>query len=57
MHKLDAQLIGHFDLIKIDVEGMALEVLAGAGALIEQSGHPPLFVEIEDRDRAKFETG
>ena len=33
-------------LIKVDVEGLELEVLSGAQQWIERSGHPPILFEV-----------
>jgi FkbM family methyltransferase len=41
---LDALMLARVDLIKIDIEGMELEALEGAQAMIEKS-HPILLVE------------
>lgn len=48
---LDALGIDRVDLIKIDVEGMELEVLAGAEQLLRRC-HPQLLVEIIKTDKA-----
>ncbi len=42
-----------FDLIKIDVEGMELEVLAGLSGLVERC-RPLLFIEVRDENAAAF---
>jgi FkbM family methyltransferase len=43
----------HFDLIKIDVEGMEMEVLAGLEATIARC-RPMLFVEVDDTQTEAF---
>jgi FkbM family methyltransferase len=43
----------HFDLIKIDVEGMEMEVLAGLEETIARC-RPLLFVEVDDANAADF---
>ncbi|QEN85402.1 FkbM family methyltransferase [Labrys sp. KNU-23] len=43
-----------FDLVKIDVEGMELEVLAGLGGLIERC-RPLLFIEVRDDNETALE--
>jgi FkbM family methyltransferase len=47
---LDSYNFARLDLLKIDVEGMELEVLAGAGDCIAKS-HPMLFIEAVKVDR------
>ena len=42
-----------FDLIKIDVEGMEVEVLAGLAQTIAR-GRPLIFVEVQDENRERF---
>lgn len=49
---LDA-MITHADLLKIDVEGMELDVLAGAERIIRES-RPLVFIEVQARNRAAF---
>lgn len=49
---LDA-VLSHADLLKIDVEGMELEVLAGAKQLIAKS-QPVIFIEVQERNRLAF---
>ncbi|MGX9353972.1 FkbM family methyltransferase [Roseobacteraceae bacterium S113] len=44
----------HFDLIKIDVEGMEMEVLAGLEATITRT-RPVLFVEVDDAHGPAFD--
>lgn len=46
---LDSMVTGHVDLLKIDVEGMEMNVLAGADGLIKRS-RPLIFVEIANRN-------
>lgn len=65
---LDSQKLPRVDLIKIDVEGMEIDVLAGAGDCVAKS-HPILFIEavkidsdelrawLERFDYATFEVG
>lgn len=51
----DALFAGEdFDLVKIDVEGMELEVLAGLGGLIERC-RPLLFIEVRDDNETALE--
>ena len=50
---LDALVSGRVDLIKIDVEGMEMEALAGASELIAVQ-HPILYVEVVDANVAEF---
>lgn len=47
VYPLDKCLRAPVDLIKIDVEGMAIDVLRGAEQIIAESPRPMLFVEIE----------
>lgn len=44
----------HFDLIKIDVEGMEMEVLAGLEATIARC-RPLVFVEVDDANATAFQ--
>lgn len=46
---LDSMISGHVDLLKIDVEGMEMDVLAGASEIIARS-RPLIFVEIANRN-------
>ncbi len=50
---LDDLVLGPVDLIKIDVEGMEMEVLAGASVLIAAQ-HPCLYIEVLDERIAEF---
>jgi FkbM family methyltransferase len=50
---LDDLVSGPVDLIKIDVEGMEMEALAGASGLIAAQ-HPHLYVEVVDAKVAEF---
>jgi hypothetical protein len=50
---LDQLVDGRVDFIKIDVEGMEMEVLAGARRLIATQ-HPALYVEVVDARTAEF---
>ncbi len=50
---LDALIDGPVDLLKIDVEGMEMQVLAGAANLIAAQ-HPIIFVEVVDEQVAEF---
>ncbi len=50
---LDALVSGRVDFLKIDVEGMEMEALAGAAALIAAQ-HPMLHVEVVDPRIAEF---
>ena len=47
--KLDSMVSGRVDLLKIDVEGMEMSVLEGAGELIRRS-RPRIFVEVANRN-------
>lgn len=53
MASLDSVVSGKIDLLKIDVEGMALQVLRGAMRIIAES-RPILFVEIDQKDNEEF---
>lgn len=53
MLPLDEMISGHVDFLKIDVEGMEMEVLAGAAALIKRD-RPFLHIEIIDEKTAAF---
>jgi hypothetical protein len=46
MRRLDGLGLPAASLVKIDVEGMELEVLEGAREWLSQSGHPPLLFEV-----------
>jgi FkbM family methyltransferase len=46
---LDSMVTGRVDLLKIDVEGMELKVLAGAARLISRS-RPLIFIEVANRN-------
>ncbi len=50
---LDAVVGGPVDLLKIDVEGMEMDVLAGAEGLIARE-RPAMFVEVADGTTAAF---
>ncbi len=50
---LDDLVAGPVDLLKIDVEGMEMQALAGAAALIAAQ-HPWLYVEVLDTKIAEF---
>jgi FkbM family methyltransferase len=50
---LDALVNGRVDLLKIDVEGMEMEALAGAAGLIAAQ-HPSLYVEVLDARIGEF---
>jgi FkbM family methyltransferase len=50
---LDSVLSGHVDFLKIDVEGMEMNVLAGAEGLIRRS-RPLIFIEIANRNTVAF---
>lgn len=54
LRRLDAMLDDDFALIKIDVEGMAREVLRGAAGLLRGRDRPALFVEIEAAQEDEF---
>jgi len=54
VQRLDALVTGNADLIKIDVEGMALEVLAGAAELLQAEPRPMLFVEVEGQNEGRL---
>jgi FkbM family methyltransferase len=54
VYRGDDLLTGYnFDLIKIDVEGMELEVLAGLAHTIERC-RPFIFIEVRDENREQF---
>lgn len=53
--RLDSLDFEPIDLLKIDVEGMALEVLEGATGLFEKGFRPVLFVELERIQLPAFE--
>lgn len=44
-----------FDLVKIDVEGMEMKVLAGMSAFLHDA-RPPIFIEVDRRNYGAFET-
>ena len=46
---LDSMVPGRIDLLKIDVEGMEMKVLAGAARVISQS-RPLIFIEVANRN-------
>jgi FkbM family methyltransferase len=50
---LDELTEGRVDLVKIDVEGMEMQVLAGAARLIAAQ-HPALYVEVVDEGIGEF---
>lgn len=50
---LDKLISGPVDFLKIDVEGMEMEVLSGAGSTI-QVHRPTLFIEVLDTSIARF---
>ena len=50
---LDELVCGPVDFIKIDVEGMEMQALAGAATLIAAQ-HPILYVEVVDEGVAEF---
>jgi FkbM family methyltransferase len=45
----------HVDFLKIDVEGMELDVLAGLAATIARC-RPSIFIEVDDHNQAGFDT-
>jgi len=51
--RLDDLVTGRVDFLKIDVEGMEMEALAGAAALVAAQ-HPILYVEVVDERVAEF---
>lgn len=51
--RLDEMLSGPVDFLKIDVEGMEMQVLAGAEALIGRA-RPAIFIEIANRNTVAF---
>ena len=51
--RLDDLVAGPVDLLKIDVEGMEMEALTGAAALIAAQ-HPRLYIEVLDEKVAEF---
>jgi len=53
VERLDALVTGPVDFIKIDVEGMEMQALAGAAALIAAQ-HPILYVEVVDESVGEF---
>jgi FkbM family methyltransferase len=53
VERLDALVSGPVDFIKIDVEGMEMQALAGASALIAAQ-HPILYVEVVDESVGEF---
>ena len=50
---LDSLPLGQVDFIKIDAEGMEMQVLAGAATIIAAQ-HPILYVEVVDEGVAEF---
>jgi hypothetical protein len=52
---LDELVSGPVDLLKIDVEGMEMETLAGAVRLIEES-RPAIYIEVLDETIRPFMT-
>lgn len=50
---LDSLALGKIDFIKIDAEGMEMQVLAGAATIIAAQ-HPILYVEVVDEGVAEF---
>lgn len=50
---LDDLVDGRVDLLKVDVEGMEMEVLAGAARTIDRD-RPALFIEVADETTAAF---
>ncbi|MFC2994938.1 FkbM family methyltransferase [Acinetobacter sichuanensis] len=46
LQKIDHLALPFADLIKIDVEGMELDVIKGAKKWLKQSNYPPIFLEI-----------
>lgn len=56
VHRGDDLFAGQrVDLIKIDVEGMEMQVLAGFEQVIEDQ-RPALFIEVDEENAAAFET-
>jgi FkbM family methyltransferase len=55
VERLDTLVTGRVDFIKIDVEGMEMQALAGASALIAAQ-HPILYVEVVDESVGEFMT-
>jgi FkbM family methyltransferase len=53
MAPLDTLIPGAVDFVKIDVEGMEMDVLAGAAEVIERE-RPALFIEVLDRTVGPF---
>ncbi len=55
LERADSLLAGQrFDFIKIDVEGMEIEVLSGLSGLLSQH-RPKMFVEVDNANAARFE--
>jgi FkbM family methyltransferase len=54
VRRLETCFTGPVDLIKIDVEGMALDVLRGADSLFRGPQRPMLFIEIELTQEAEL---
>jgi hypothetical protein len=50
---LDSLPLGKVDFIKIDAEGMEMQVLAGAATIIAAQ-HPVLYVEVVDEGIGEF---
>lgn len=46
LKKIDSLDLPHADLVKIDVEGMELDVIKGAKKWLKASHYPPIFLEI-----------
>ncbi|TAG11758.1 MAG: FkbM family methyltransferase [Rhodobacterales bacterium] len=55
LERADTLLAGQrFDFIKIDVEGMEMEVLSGMGGLLAQH-RPKMFIEVDNANATRFD--
>ncbi len=55
LERADSLLAGQrFDFIKIDVEGMEIQVLSGMGGLLAQH-RPKMFIEVDNANAARFQ--